>query len=233
MSRTATLGGGANGLSFPTKTCTEVQVIGDIRAYGTLNIDGDGNVSDPHMDAEWGSYQSDEFHCRDCGEEFTNEKAAKEHLRQAQRITDFWLMGLPEASHRNVSLPDFNEEPEEITLNGCSVSIRKGPAHSLALIEDGYEKMIEQSIEVGRIPPEFQFDDWGKLTSKKSPLTYFDCSPRISKRLLARAVKHLAAGAGATYDPEQFMLYRGRDPEGLFTLVANGNALIIASRVQE
>jgi hypothetical protein len=233
MSRTATLGSGTNGLSLPSEACTEVQVIGDIRAYGTLHVDKDGNVSDPHMDAEWGSYQDDEFHCQDCGEEFPNEEAAKEHLRQAQRITDFWLMGLPEVSHRNVSLPDFNEEPVAMSINGHSIRVRKGPAHSLALVESGYEKIIEQSIEVGTIPPEFQFDDWEKLTSKTSPLTYHDSSPRISKRLLSRAVKHLATGAGATYDPDQFTLYRGRDPEGLFTLVANGDAVLIAPRIQD
>ncbi|WP_193569629.1 hypothetical protein [Haloarcula sp. JP-Z28] len=62
------------------------------------------------MDAEWDSYQSDEFHCRDCGEEFPNEEAAKEHLRKAQKDVCFWLMGLPEAKWRDAPLPDFNDE---------------------------------------------------------------------------------------------------------------------------
>ena len=233
MALSTTLNSGEAGVELPTNACTQVQVIGDIRAYGTLNVDREGNVSDPHMDAEWDTYQDDEFHCRDCGEEFPNEEAAKEHLRRAQRNTNFWLMGLPEAKWRDTPLPDFNDESEEISIGGQTVPVRMGPACSLALAKSGYEGLIEQSVEVGTVPANFQFDDWEKLTDEASPLTYDGGGPRLSRRLLAKAVKHLATGAGATYSPERFTLYRNSDPEEPVVLVGNGSAILIAPRVQD
>lgn len=232
MATSSSSGSGEGGrVSLTNPPCTEVQVIGDIRAYGILNLLRSGEVSDARMSSEWDTYQVDEFRCLDCGEEFPNEEAAKEHLQESQRKTNFWLMGLPEGECDYTGLPDFEAEPVETTINGHSMSIREGPANAIALVESGYEPLIENSLEINSFPPHFNFDDWEMLSGESSPLTFENGNPRLSRKNLIRAVKELATGAGATYNPERFTLYRPDFGTAPCLLVANGDAILIAPKV--
>jgi hypothetical protein len=193
-------------------------------------IDEDGYVSDPHMDAEWGSYETDKFECLDCGETFPTESDAKEHLKSAQDGAGFWEMGLPvtDADCRTVAPPEFKDKTKEITANRHTVCIREDVSRTLGVIQGGYKDLIEQSDSQVELPANFKFGEWEMMTGEDSPLTFDDGSPRLSERVLARAVKYLAEGAGATYDPERFSLYPLEYP----VLVADEEAVLIAPKEQ-
>ena len=213
------------------KCCTEIQVKGSVPAYGSMVVDEHGNVSDPHMDAAWGSYNTEEYECRGCGETFPSEAAAKDHLKRAQVEAGFWEMGLPatETEYRTVKPPEFTPLAEEVSANGHTVRARLDPSQTLGLLQDNHEELIDQSEDPVVLPPNFEFDGWGQLADTESLLTFDDGSPRISKWKLARAVKHLAVGAGATYNPDRYSLYPLETP----MLVAGGEAILIAKRNQD
>jgi len=206
---------GTAGFEFDTATDShEIEASYSWRYADRIYVDDDGEiVRSQDTDGYYGHDES--FECS-CGETFSSEAEAKDHLRDER------VRGPPVPTAEQPGTLCWQEESE--TAFDGRVEYVPSTARGTGRIVDGADYLIATARTTYTPPANYAFEDWKPLKSGR--LSNHQNEPLFSARLLSRALTMLSSGY--QYTPERYTLYfRGHEP---LYLEGPGGGIAIAER---